>query len=89
MVVPVAKLPLNGQQARHAIKLLAGPRWTPMAPAGSGIGRHEGSDEQGFIKISCEDYPEPGMNLKWISDVLDRLIKEANVRCSTVVSVNY
>ena len=78
-VVPVAYLPLNGPEARHAFKLLAGPRWTPSPPPNSEIGPEESDLEDGYIKISCEDYPQPGMNLKWISDVLDRLIAEANV----------
>lgn len=79
VVVPVAHLPLNGPKARHALKLLAGPRWSPSPPSDSGIGPDEALLEDGFIKISCEDFPQPGMNLKWISDVLDRLIAEANV----------
>ncbi|KAH8120341.1 ribosomal protein S24/S35, mitochondrial, conserved domain-containing protein [Phellopilus nigrolimitatus] len=78
VVVAVAHLPLDGSKARHTFKLLAGPRWSPSPPPDSGIGPSEGKDEDGFIKISCEDFPQPGMNLKWISDVLDRLVAEAN-----------
>ncbi len=44
------------------------------------MGLEEKVDEHGYIKISCEDFPEPGMNLKWISDVFDRLIEQAHVR---------
>lgn len=80
VVVAVSRLPLNGKDAQHAFKLLAGPRWHPHPPADSGIGQTEGDESQGYIKISCEDYPQSGMNLKWISDVLDRMIEEANVR---------
>ena len=81
VVVPVAHLPLRDEDAIHKAKLLAGPRWTPDAPANSGVGREERDGEHGYIKISCEDFPKPAMNLKWASDVLDALIAEANVRC--------
>ena len=80
VVVPVAHLPLRDEDAIHKAKLLAGPRWTPDAPANSGVGREERDGEHGYIKISCEDFPKPAMNLKWASDVLDALIAEANVR---------
>ena len=79
VVVAVSDLPLKGIQQRHTFKLLAGPRWTPTPPADAGIGPDESHSAEGFIKISCEDFPQPGMNLKWISDVLDRLVEEANV----------
>jgi small subunit ribosomal protein S35 len=79
VVVPVAHLPLRGEDAIHKAKLLAGPRWTPDAPANAGVGRDEPGSEHGYIKISCEDFPKPAMNLKWASDVLDALISEANV----------
>ncbi|KAI5124681.1 hypothetical protein M0805_004289 [Coniferiporia weirii] len=78
VVVPVGRLPLQGSKARHTFKLLAGPRWSPAPPPDSGIGSMEAGNEDGYVKISCEDFPQPGMNLKWISDVLDRLIVEAN-----------
>ncbi|THH06102.1 hypothetical protein EW145_g4317 [Phellinidium pouzarii] len=78
VVVSVARLPLHGSQARRNLKLLAGPRWSPSPPLDAGIGPTEGESGEGYIKISCEDFPQPGMNLKWISDVLDRLIAEAN-----------
>jgi hypothetical protein len=38
------------------------------------VGKH------GYIKISSEDFPSPDMNLKWAMDVLNKLVKEANVR---------
>lgn len=79
VVVPVSRLPLRSDAAIHNVKLLAGPRWTTQLPADSGIGREEEGGEHGYIKISCEDFPEPGMNLKWISDALDRLVNQANV----------
>jgi small subunit ribosomal protein S35 len=35
--------------------------------------------KEGYIKISCELFPETQMNLKWCMDALRRLVKEANV----------
>lgn len=87
-MVAVARLPLKGPNARHAFKLLAGPRWSPSPPPDSGIGPNEGKGSDGYIKISCEDFPQPGMNLKWISDALDRLIDEANVRSQIILPVD-
>ena len=80
IVVPVAHLPLKDDAARHSLKLIAGTRWMPIPPRDSGIGSDEPGGEHGYIKISREDFPRPAMNLKWASDVLDRLIEEANVR---------
>ena len=82
VVVPVSRLPLRSPEARHALKLLAGQRWSPSPPKDSGLSPSESNDTDGYIKISCEDFPQPGMNLKWISDALDRLVGEANVRGS-------
>ena len=79
IVVPVAHLPLKDDAARHSLKLIAGTRWTPSPPRDSGIGKDEPGGEHGYVKISCEDFPRPAMNLKWASDALDRLVEEANV----------
>jgi small subunit ribosomal protein S35 len=79
IVVPVGDLPLRNEAAVHKIKVLAGTRWTPQPPTDAGASGIRGWGE-GFIKISCERFPEPAMNLKWASDVLDRLVVEANVR---------
>ncbi|KAI0348372.1 hypothetical protein BDW22DRAFT_1310029, partial [Trametopsis cervina] len=78
VVVPVSRLPLKSDAARHKFKLLAGVRWTPDPPKDSGVGVDEKSGQHGFVKISCEDFPLPAQNLKWISDTLDRLIAESN-----------
>lgn len=78
-MVPVAHLPLQDKDAIHTFKLLAGPRWSPEPPRDAGVGPEEIGREHGYFKISCEDYPKGPMNLKWISDTLDRLIMEANV----------
>jgi small subunit ribosomal protein S35 len=79
IVAPVAHLPLKDDTARHSLKLIAGSRWTPVPPRDSGVGRDEPGEQHGYIKISCEDFPRPAMNLKWASDALDRLVEEANV----------
>jgi len=78
IVTPVAHLPLKDDLARHNLKLIAGVRWTPTPPSDSGVGAGEQGGEHGYVKISCEDFPRPAMNLKWASDVLDRLVQEAN-----------
>jgi len=77
VTVAVSQLPLNNKHAFYKFRLLAGPRWTPTPPKDSGIILGENA-EHGYVKISCEDFPEPAMNLKWVSDRLDDLIKEAN-----------
>lgn len=82
IAVPVAHLPLIDDTARHSLKLIAGSRWTPDPPQDSGIGSNEPGGEHGYVKIACEDFQRPAMNLKWASDALDRLIEEANVRSS-------
>jgi small subunit ribosomal protein S35 len=74
----VARLPLSGPTAIHKFKLLAGVRWSREPPKDAGLARDEPGGEHGYIKISCEDFGKPAMNLKWISDTLDRLIAEAN-----------
>ena len=79
IVVPVAHLPLKDDAARHSLKLIAGTRWTPTPPRDSGISSDALGGEHGYVKISCEDFPRPAMNLKWASDALDRLIEESNV----------
>ncbi|KAJ3507285.1 hypothetical protein NLJ89_g6392 [Agrocybe chaxingu] len=77
IVVPVDKLPLKTEAATHKLILLAGPRWTPNPSADAGV---SGLDDwgNGYVKISCEDFPEASMNLKWASDTLDKLVEEAN-----------
>lgn len=81
IVTPVSRLPLKNKAAIHKFKLVAGVRWTPDLPKDAGFGPAEDEEdgEHGYFKISCEDFPEPAMNLKWASDILDKLIAEANV----------
>lgn len=77
VTVAVDELPLHSERAKHKVKLLAGTRWTPSPPKDAGVA---GSTvwANGFIKISCEDFPDPAMNLKWIRDRVVDLCKEAN-----------
>jgi hypothetical protein len=98
IVAPVNQLPLNDERSIHKIKLLAGPRWTPDPPSDSGVSPNDPGREHGYIKIACEDFPKPAMNLKWASDALDRLIAEANVRsafyilhiiCGSIRNIEY
>lgn len=88
IVAAVSQLPLQSPQALHKLKLLAGTRWSDKPPRDSGIGIEEDKriGKHGYIKLSCEDFPEPAMNLKWGSDILDNLLKEANVCSSHVYS---
>lgn len=78
VVVPVARLPLKNEAAIHKAKLLAGVRWSIEPPKNSGVQCNSEEGKHGYIKISCEDFPRPSMNLKWISDTIDRLVAEAN-----------
>ncbi|KAG8921997.1 hypothetical protein FRC00_007965 [Tulasnella sp. 408] len=87
VVVPVSKLPLSKPSAIHKFKLLAGPRWTRECPKDAGLssGELESLRKEGFVKVSCEDLPDHGLNLKWCSDVLDRMVKESNVSSARTV----
>jgi len=80
IVAPVIHLPLKGDAARPGLELIAGTRWTPATPRDSGIGSDEPGGEHGCVKISCEGFQGPAMNLKWDSDTLDRLVEGGNVR---------
>ncbi|TFK30357.1 hypothetical protein FA15DRAFT_629478 [Coprinopsis marcescibilis] len=86
IVVAVDSLPLSDKHAVHKIKLLAGPRWSPNPPKDAGICKQDRWGE-GFIKISCDTFQVPEMNLKWASDALDRLIKEANTEAKAYSDV--
>ena len=85
IVAPVSRLGLKTDAEIHRFKLLAGVRWSPEPPKDSGISKDEQEySEHGYIKISCEDFPEPAMNLKWASDTLDKLIQAAQVRVASL-----
>ncbi|GAK64178.1 mitochondrial ribosomal small subunit component [Moesziomyces antarcticus] len=70
---------VKDEKSRHKLLLLAGSRFHPTATPAT-------SQEQpkGDIKISCELFPNERQNMKWCSDTLDALIKEANVRTPDV-----
>ncbi|CAD6569495.1 MAG: hypothetical protein CYPHOPRED_003397 [Cyphobasidiales sp. Tagirdzhanova-0007] len=53
---------LSSPKSVRKFLLLAGPRWDP---------------DRKSVKISCEMFPTSNMNMKWCSDALERLIKEA------------
>ena len=65
ITLPVARLPLSSDAARHKFKLIAGPRW---------------DSDKDELKIACELFPTDRMNEKWCSDMLDRMVAEAEVR---------
>jgi len=75
----VDKLPLKDDAAIHKFILLAGPRWSPVPHADAGVSSLD-IWGNGYVKISCEDFPKASQNLKWASDTLDKMIEEANVR---------
>ncbi|KDQ13673.1 hypothetical protein BOTBODRAFT_33377 [Botryobasidium botryosum FD-172 SS1] len=78
LVVALSQLPLSSPAAIHKFKLLAATRWSARTPSDSGLSENEKEDPQGYFKITCENFPQPSQNLKWCSDVLDRMIAEAN-----------
>jgi len=61
----LADVPLTSDKARHKFALLAGPRLNHAT---------------GEVKIACERFPTEQMNEKWCSDVLERMVTEAEVR---------
>ena len=63
-------------KSKHKLLLLAGSRFHPKGKDASG--------DKGEIKISCELFPNERQNMKWCSDTLDALVKEANVRTKEV-----
>lgn len=80
IVAPVGLLPLDGDEARYKLKVLAGPRWTVRPPKDGGVAPVEDQTwgAHGYIKISIEDFPEPVQNLKFATDTLLNLCKAAN-----------
>lgn len=83
LTVDVEKLAKAGKvkdaKSKHKLLLLAGSRFHAKG---------KGSDaEKGEIKISCELFPNERQNMKWCSDTLDALVKEANVRTEEVDSL--
>lgn len=80
ILAPVSKLPLEGPDAIHRCKVIAGSRWTPYQPGKTSLldtETEEGKD--GWIKITESRFEEMRMNRKSASDMLDRLVSAANV----------
>lgn len=69
----LADVPLSSDKARHKFALLAGPRLNHLT---------------GEVKIASERFPTEQMNEKWCSDILERMVKEAEVSTATVHVVN-
>jgi small subunit ribosomal protein S35 len=89
LLVPVSALPLEGPEAIHRIKVIAGQRWSPGRPGPNEMeyevtkGYNGGPSDlgkEGWLKISEARFEEARMNRKSASDMLDRLIAAANVR---------
>ncbi|KAG8909568.1 hypothetical protein FRC02_007720 [Tulasnella sp. 418] len=80
LVIPISALPLASPAAVHKFKLIAGPRWSLDCPKDAGFGGDEAEKlgKEGFIKISCEDADKWAVNLRWCSNVLDKMVTEAN-----------
>ncbi|WFD17796.1 37S ribosomal protein S24, mitochondrial [Malassezia caprae] len=85
---------LKTPQAKHKFLLLAGPRWQPPSPAfiqrwndalergGQDLDALSKEDALGSVKIASSDLPHEAQNMKWCSDVLDSMIREANAEPS-------
>ncbi|KAK1923165.1 mitochondrial ribosomal subunit protein-domain-containing protein [Papiliotrema laurentii] len=95
LLVPVSALPLEGPEAIHRIKVIAGQRWSPGRPGPNEMeyevtkGYNGGSSDlgkEGWLKISEARFEEARMNRKSASDMLDRLIAAANDSTSPITT---
>ena len=93
--VPVHELfgdrALQSVSAKYKFLLLAGARWLPAdaavvarvndarAKGEAELGEALGGADLGTVKIASRRMPHQSQNMKWCSDVLDRMIDEANV----------
>ena len=92
--VPISRLPLESPESVKRFKLLAGTRWIPPKDKDGnlavnadgtlveGVEFKKGSEtdeREGWFEMSEEGWKEGRMNRKWLSDVLDGLVKESNV----------
>ncbi|WFC93389.1 37S ribosomal protein S24, mitochondrial [Malassezia brasiliensis] len=80
---------LTAPAAQIKFLLLAGARWRPAnvqvvealnaarAQGTEALQRALDTPDLGTLKISCADYPHETQNMKWCSDVLDRMLSEA------------
>lgn len=85
---------LKTPAAKHKFLLLAGARWQApnfaavqtlndaLASGSDALAKAYESQPLGSLKISCSANPHESQNMKWCSDVLDRMIAEAQV-CRT------
>lgn len=77
--------------AKHKFLLLAGPRWQPPHTAlvqrwndalAQGPDALEalcqGEGDLGSVKIASQSFPNEAQNMKWCSDVLDRMVSESH-----------
>ncbi|KOS16058.1 hypothetical protein Malapachy_3517 [Malassezia pachydermatis] len=85
---------LTSMAAKHKFLLLAGPRWQP--PTASLVERWNAAKQSGdktwealasesdlgTVKIASKTYPNESQNMKWCSDVLDKMVSEANAEPS-------
>lgn len=89
---------LSTPLSKHKFLLLAGPRWQP--PNASFVERWntalskgenflsdicQKEDDLGSVKIASNSMPHESQNMKWCSDVLDRMVSEANVRVKSLL----
>lgn len=80
---------LKTAQAKHKMLLLAGARWQPtdleavvrvnaaLAESPAALGEAYEKEPLGTIKIASDQFPHEAQNTKWCSDVLDKMIAEA------------
>lgn len=80
---PISALPLNGSEAIHRCKVIAGTHFTPGKPGTEQLDydtrSNNGEGKDGWITIGEDRFQEMRMNRKSASDMLDRLIEAANV----------
>lgn len=58
----------------HKFKLLCGTRYTP---------------DDDLVHMSCEQYPYPAQNKRWLSDKLDEMVQAAAVYLSKYLIVDW
>ncbi|WFC98805.1 37S ribosomal protein S24, mitochondrial [Malassezia yamatoensis] len=80
---------LSSPQAKHKFLLLAGARWQPadldvvqslnsaLEQGGDTLAKAYDTHSLGSIRIGCNRCPHETQNMKWCSDVLDKMIAEA------------
>ncbi|WFD03040.1 37S ribosomal protein S24, mitochondrial [Malassezia obtusa] len=80
---------LKTAEAKHKFLLLAGARWSPaqadvvealnaaQQKGAEALAKAYAELPLGSLKIGCSQYPHESQNMKWCSDVLDRMLAEA------------